>query len=958
MHAIGIALFALAPQTVHLDIAPADPPESLFYTERLRTPQIMGDVDGDGVEDFFMQLDRLSEDKANGDPGLKILSGATFEILTSIDYDSEAGYRTRAVPVGDLDGDGVGDILSGHPGHPHSQGNDDATKDGRASLWSGRTGLLIRNHDGEGEEGLGFAITGIEDLDGDGVGDYAVGSPRLADDRGIVRVYSGADGSLMHSIVGPLDSWYGVRLCAPGDLNGDGSPDLLISDYSIKGVVAYSPSSGAVFREHVPQDLDSGWLNDPSAFDDLDGDGVPEYMLSARNEDVVGPGGVILEYAGVVRVYNGATGEVAYFVSGGATDFMGSGHVTGDANGDGYRDFVVTRLGPPQEAQLRSGTTGEILRIWTAEAWDSTVWCEVLPDLDGDGAQDPVVGHWTLIPGNDALLHGYCDYYRSLYHNVPHEVLTPRFGQRSGEALTLAYINQDQVVDLVVGTPHEDLEGLDHGVVRAYSGVGAVETWRVDGAVGAQLGAAVATIGDVDQDGVRDIAIGAPREHSPGIFVSKRTGWVHVVSGATGAELYGMWSTDSGERFGAMLAAVGDVDGDGVDDFVAGSPDYQPYGQTKPYGRATLRSGATGTTLATYTGTSLGSRLGHSGAGPGDVNGDGVPDVALGLPGRAAVQLRSGADGTMLWIHGNTAYARLGWSLAAVGDLDGDGIGDLAAGSPGPVDNVPDDGHVVLISGVDGSSIAVVRGAPGERFGAAVAPAGDVDLDGVPDIAVGAPDSYQSVVGPILGNKAGRVVIVSGAHPGLAPLREWAGDTPFARFGSVLAGGTGLDFDYDEIADLVASSPRQDDDEGRVLALSARAQDTNPFGVGTPGCDGGHRLLTSTSPVLGETTYLRADAASPLAVGFRFVSLGADVFGTDWGFGFLFHVDVTHLFAIAGATVDAAGVAEFPMPIPDDASLAGVELHMQVVFAGPAGACPELPGPYSSTPGLRLVLGE
>jgi hypothetical protein len=141
-----------------------------------------------------------------------------------------------------------------------------------------------------------------------------------------------------------------------------------------------------------------------------------------------------------------------------------------------------------------------------------------------------------------------------------------------------------------------------------------------------------------------------------------------------------------------------------------------------------------------------------------------------------------------------------GFVATGVGDVTGDGVPDIALGDPGYLGSAPP-GQVVLKSGADGSTIRVLLGESfSDRFGSAVARAGDVDGDGLADFVVGAPkfDGF--------GTDVGRGVLVSGATG--AALHVWNGDASGDEFGSSIAGGG--DVDGDGVEDVVAAAPSHD----------------------------------------------------------------------------------------------------------------------------------------------------
>ncbi len=146
-------------------------------------------------------------------------------------------------------------------------------------------------------------------------------------------------------------------------------------------------------------------------------------------------------------------------------------------------------------------------------------------------------------------------------------------------------------------------------------------------------------------------------------------------------------------------------------------------------------------------GQAEGDLLGYALAPIGDVNGDGIPDLLVGIYGddttgadAGAVELRSGAaDGALLLrVEGDTAAALLGSALTDLGDLDGDNIPEFAAGAPWHSGSVFFGGRVYVYRGSDGLVLDTISGTGiGELLGGAVAGV-DTDGDGLRELVVGA----------------------------------------------------------------------------------------------------------------------------------------------------------------------------------------------------------------------------
>ncbi|TAJ21961.1 MAG: hypothetical protein EPO68_03985, partial [Planctomycetota bacterium] len=263
------------------------------------------------------------------------------------------------------------------------------------------------------------------------------------------------------------------------------------------------------------------------------------------------------------------------------------------------------------------------------------------------------------------------------------------------------------------------------------------------------FGMSVAAAGDVNGDGLADVVIGA--DQSPHGLGSPPTGagYARVVSGTTGALLYAFHGDAGDDWFGTAVCGPGDVNGDGYDDIAVlapqpGSASYPPYVQGTPPGPGYLRilSGANGAVLTNLVGSGTPGLFGHSMAAAGDVNADGFPDIIVGEIGGLVwgydpgiARIYSGLDGSLL--HQLSVGDDGDWfgnSVDGAGDVDGDGYDDVVVGAPyfGPPV-----GLAAVYSGQSGLLIRAWLGnSIADEFGFAVAGAGDVNGDGVPDLVI------------------------------------------------------------------------------------------------------------------------------------------------------------------------------------------------------------------------------
>ena len=282
-------------------------------------------------------------------------------------------------------------------------------------------------------------------------------------------------------------------------------------------------------------------------------------------------------------------------------------------------------------------------------------------------------------------------------------------GEFGRSVAPLGDLDGDGYPDVAVGAPGATLDEGEvwilflnaNGTVKAHQRIatgsgGFTGTLSLAG----QFGISLANLGDFDGDGITDLAVGHPAYNSPSAV------WILLLN--TDGTVKGHHKVEAGDvgatlnLFGTAVSAIGDFDGNGTPDFAVSAPGEGP-GFNSEGAVYLVRMNANGTVLAYQ-------RIGEN---------DG------------------GFDGSL----GNVEM--FGWSLASPGDVDGDGTIDLAVGTrhsdrvwmlylagAGPVRD-----HA-LISASAGGLTGPIAG--GDEFGSSVAALGDLDGDQRLDLFVGA----------------------------------------------------------------------------------------------------------------------------------------------------------------------------------------------------------------------------
>lgn len=359
-------------------------------------------------------------------------------------------------------------------------------------------------------------------------------------------------------------------------------------------------------------------------------------------------------------------------------------------------------------------------------------------DVDGDGFLD-----WILagdpdpaLPGEQLVyVHSGLDGSRLL--TLRGDAYSEQFG---GAVAGLGDVDGDGRGDVAVADRFSDHHGDHSGRVWVFSGREGALLYALDGvAANDGFGSALDCAGDVDADGVRDVIVGA----------SNGNGCVRVFSGRDGSLLHELFGAAPWDDFGDTVTGLGDVDHDGHDDFAVGARFEDIVGFSS--GSVRVFSGADASLLHYLPGWEPFLEFGAALDSAGDVDRDGTPDLIVGTPAAdttagadaGAAWVYSGADGSLLVeFLGHEPYGYFGWRVVGPGDIDGDGIDDLAVAARFEYDA----GRVWLYSGRGGKAITELHGERGEQaYGLHIAAAGDLNLDRLGDLLVCSSDTAHGL---------------------------------------------------------------------------------------------------------------------------------------------------------------------------------------------------------------------
>ncbi|MCB9758892.1 MAG: FG-GAP repeat protein [Alphaproteobacteria bacterium] len=395
---------------------------------------------------------------------------------------------------------------------------------------------------------FGFDLAGVGDVDGDGFGDVVISNLGLNDSAGEVYVFCGAKEGLDMGRVRrlrPSDSregqHFGSSVSGAGDVDGDGYADVIVGSHVDAAYLFYGGASG-LGREQILSPIgdspDNGVGQVVTGVGDLDGDGFDDVVLSSFGEAVDG-----VEVAGAAYVlYGGADGvdpsrvqrlHAREPVQGSTFGWAMAG--VGDVDADGFEDLAI---GAPFSTDPRvsgrvylfRGGPGGVApdRVQTLQVDDPrrTFYLGAslsgAGDLNGDGYADIVIGvasrpgsdaAWVFLGGPDGI-----DYDRILQVDPPWPMAEE--AAFAEDVAGAGDVDGDGYDDLLIGATYDTVDGLQAGsatwIPGAPEGLDVARAVRLAPAHlndGAMFGAHVASAGDLRGTGTADVLVGAPLHH-------------------------------------------------------------------------------------------------------------------------------------------------------------------------------------------------------------------------------------------------------------------------------------------------------------------------------------------------------------------------------------------------------------------------------------------------------------
>ncbi|MCK6528025.1 FG-GAP-like repeat-containing protein [Myxococcota bacterium] len=518
-----------------------------------------------------------------------------------------AGAGASVASAGDVNGDGYADVVVGAPGYADGEAGEGRAWVFLGSAGGLGAAPSASVEPDQAGAGLGICVAGAGDVDGDGVGEVLIGAAGYDSglaDAGAVFLHAGETSSLDDApawtgTVGVAGNSFSLSAASAGDVNGDGYDDLVLgsAEYSNgednegwAGVYLGAPEGfGAAPAWEVEGDDANSYLGKSvSGAGDVNGDGYADVVVGQDHGGDRVSGGRVLVFHGSA---SGLPSTPSWTATGDDYAQLGADvDSAGDVNGDGYGDVVVGAtfsspfgVGPGKAYVYLGSASGlETSPVWEASSGLTESWYGLgvagAGDVNGDGYADVLVAAF----GEDGDLPDQGAAY--LYLGSPSgPESTPSWsvrGEGQGDILGLSMgsvgdVNGDGFGDVGVGVPRHSNGQSDEGRIDVHfgspDGLSPAPDYTFESDEGgADLGYSVSGAGDVDGDGYGDIIAGAPFADG----AESAVGRVYLILGAAdGPAAAPDWTAEGDADHATMglpVAGGMDANGDGYGDVAAG----------------------------------------------------------------------------------------------------------------------------------------------------------------------------------------------------------------------------------------------------------------------------------------------------------------------------------------------------------------------------------------------------
>lgn len=479
-----------------------------------------GDVNGDGFADVYVGAYGYGTSKGRA---YLYYGGASMNNAVDIFMTGEESLNYFGYSVsggGDINGDGFADMISGAYGY--------SSNSGRAYVYTNTMrGSDISDVTMIGEnvgDGFGYVVSSAGDVNGDGYDDVIVGAKNFGSYIGRAYIYFG--GITLNNVADiimtgeSVQNFFGESVSGAGDVNNDGYDDVIVGSKGFSSYVgrAYVFFGGAAMNNTADVLMTGENVNNQFGFavssaGDVNGDGYDDVIIGAPgyNND---PGRAYIYYG------SSSMNNVADIImsDGYANSNFGSAvSSAGDVNGDGYKDVIIGAYNYNNNTGRAYIYYGNVAMnnvadvTMTGENADDSFGAAVSSagDVNGDGHDDIIVGaqNYNNYKGRSYIFFG-----SSVMNNVADLIMDGEPDDSFGNAVSDAGdINGDGYDDVIVGaSAYNNLTG------RAYVFFGGSAINNVadifltaEHSVGL-FGNSVSSAGDVNNDGISDLVVGAP----------------------------------------------------------------------------------------------------------------------------------------------------------------------------------------------------------------------------------------------------------------------------------------------------------------------------------------------------------------------------------------------------------------------------------------------------------------